>query len=99
MRTLNIYPVEKMREWIAEGKTQQWIGEQLGIPTKLIQKACKKHGIALGVGGIRGDAELQTQLIELGARFLIAGSDTTYLAAAASKDASSLRELIAGIKK
>jgi hypothetical protein len=45
MRTLHIYPVEKMREWIAEGKTQQWIGEQLGIPTKLIQKACKKHGI------------------------------------------------------
>jgi 2-keto-3-deoxy-L-rhamnonate aldolase RhmA len=53
----------------------------------------------MGIGGIRGDAELQTQLIELGAKFLIAGSDTTYLAAAASKDAASLRELIAGIKK
>ena len=84
--------------------TEMGIPGQLRHPSLLeayqtVAKACKKHGIALGVGGIRGDTELQTQLIELGARFLIAGSDTTYLAAAASKDASSLRELIAGIKK
>jgi 2-keto-3-deoxy-L-rhamnonate aldolase RhmA len=84
--------------------TEMGIPGQLRHPSLLeayqtVAKACKKHGIALGVGGIRGDAELQTQLIELGARFLIAGSDTTYLAAAATKDASSLRELIAGIKK
>jgi 2-keto-3-deoxy-L-rhamnonate aldolase RhmA len=83
---------------------------EMGIPGQLrhpqllaayqtVAQACKKHGIAMGIGGIRGDAELQTQLIELGAKFLIAGSDTTYLAAAASKDAASLRELIAGLKK
>jgi 2-keto-3-deoxy-L-rhamnonate aldolase RhmA len=53
----------------------------------------------MGIGGIRGDAELQTQLIGLGARFLISGSDTTYLAAAASKDAAALRALIGDIKK
>jgi hypothetical protein len=84
--------------------TEMGIPGQLRHPSLLeayqtVAKACKKHGIALGVGGIRGDAELQTQLIELGARFLIAGSDTTYLAAAAGKDAASLRELIGGIKK
>ena len=83
---------------------------EMGIPGQLrhpqllaayqtVAQTCKKHGIAMGIGGIRGDAELQTQLIELGAKFLIAGSDTTYLAAAASKDAASLRELIAGLKK
>lgn len=56
MRTLYTYPVEKMREWIAEGKTQEWIGQQLGIPTKLIQKACKKHGIQCQRTGPRSGA-------------------------------------------
>ena len=83
---------------------------EMGIPGQLrhpklleayqtVAQACKKHGIAMGIGGIRGDTELQTQLIGLGARFLIAGSDTTYLAAAASKDAAALRALIDDIKK
>ena len=83
---------------------------EMGIPGQLrhprlleayqtVAKACQQNGIAMGIGGIRGDAELQTQLIELGARFLIAGSDTTYLAAAASKDAAALRELIGAMKK
>ena len=41
--------------------------------------------------GVRGDAELQTRLIGLGARFLIAGSDTSYLDAAMRKDVQTLR--------
>jgi hypothetical protein len=44
-RKYNHYPVEQMKLWIAEGKTQQWIGDQLGFSHKLIYKACKKHGI------------------------------------------------------
>jgi len=83
---------------------------EMGIPGQMrhpklleafqtVGKACKKHNIAMGIGGIRGDTELQTQLIELGARFLIAGSDTTYLASAASKDTAALRELIGAMKK
>jgi 2-keto-3-deoxy-L-rhamnonate aldolase RhmA len=54
-------------------------------------RACTAHGKVLGVGGIRGDTELQAQLLGLGARFLIAGSDVGYLAAAAKKDADALR--------
>ena len=50
-------------------------------------------GKTLGVGGIRGDAELQKDLIGLGARFLIAGSDVTYLMTAARQDAGLLRAL------
>jgi 2-keto-3-deoxy-L-rhamnonate aldolase RhmA len=82
---------------------------EMGIPGQLrhpklleayqtVAKACKNHNIAMGIGGIRGDTELQTQLIELGAKFLIAGNDTAYLAAAASKDATALRELIGAMK-
>jgi 2-keto-3-deoxy-L-rhamnonate aldolase RhmA len=56
--------------------------------------ACRKHGKHLGVGGIRGDAELQRELVELGARCIIAGNDTAYLAAAARKDVDTLRGLL-----
>ena len=83
--------------------TEMVIPGQLRHPRLLeayqaVAKACKKHNVAMGIGGIRGDTELQTQLIALGAKFLIAGSDTTYLAAAAGKDAAALRDLIGGMK-
>jgi len=39
------YPVDKIRQWIAQGKTQAWIGQQLGVDAKLIYKVCKKHAI------------------------------------------------------
>jgi 2-keto-3-deoxy-L-rhamnonate aldolase RhmA len=66
----------------------------MGIPGQLrrpslpdayrsVADTCRAHGKALGVGGIRGDAELQKQLLDLGARFLIAGNDVSYLMVAA----------------
>jgi 2-keto-3-deoxy-L-rhamnonate aldolase RhmA len=77
---------------------------RLGIPGQLrhpklreafeaAAKACSRHGKTLGVGGIRGDLELQRDLVQLGARFIIAGSDTGYLAAAARHDVEALRGL------
>ncbi len=77
---------------------------ELGIPGELkhpklraaydaVAKACKAHGKAIGVGGIRGDLELQTQLYRLGARFIIAGNDVAYLAGAAKSDVQTLRKL------
>ena len=43
------YPIESIRTWIAEGKTQQWIATELGMTgktgPKLIYKVCKKHKI------------------------------------------------------
>lgn len=77
---------------------------ELGIPGQLrhpklreayetAAKACRAHGKTLGVGGIRGDLELQRDLVQLGARFIIAGNDTNYLAAAARKDVEALRGL------
>ena len=77
---------------------------EMGIPGQLrhpklrdafeaAAKACRNHGKTLGVGGIRGDLELQRDLVQLGARFIIAGNDTGYLAAAARKDVETLRGL------
>jgi 2-keto-3-deoxy-L-rhamnonate aldolase RhmA len=77
---------------------------EMGIPGELrhprlraayetVARACATHGPVLGVGGIRGDLELQKELVRLGARFLIAGSDVGYLAAAARNDAELLRAI------
>ena len=77
---------------------------ELGIPGQLrhprlreayeaTAAACRAHGKGLGVGGIRGDLELQTDLVRMGARFIIAGSDVTYLTAAAKKDVEALRAI------
>jgi len=77
---------------------------ELGIPGQLrhpdlraafetVAKACERHGKILGIGGIRSDIQLQTELIGMGARFIIAGSDVTYLMEAARQDAAKLRAL------
>jgi 2-keto-3-deoxy-L-rhamnonate aldolase RhmA len=58
-----------------------------------VARACKAQGKTLGVGGIRGDLQLQGELVALGARFIIAGGDLSYLAAAARKDVEALRGL------
>ena len=76
---------------------------ELGIPGQLrhpklreafetTAAACKAHNKVLGIGGIRGDLELQSELFRLGGKFIIAGSDVTYLTAAARGDAKRLRD-------
>ena len=78
---------------------------ELGIPGELrhpklkqayqaVAAACRQHGKTLGVGGVRGDLELQRELVALGGRFIIAGSDVGYLSAAARKDAEVLKGLL-----
>ncbi|ODU87749.1 MAG: hypothetical protein ABT00_08090 [Bordetella sp. SCN 68-11] len=78
----------------------------MGIPGQLhhpdlfkayetVAAACHRHGKTLGIGGIRGDLALQKRLVALGASFLIAGSDVTYLMAAARKDAADIRQALA----
>ena len=49
-------------------------------------KACKTHGKLLGVGGIRGDVGHVAELVKLGARFVIAGSDVQYLIKSAAEE-------------
>lgn len=58
-----------------------------------VARACKAHGKAMGVGGARGDRELQQYLIGLGVRYLTTGSDVGYLMAAATADATAIRML------
>jgi 2-keto-3-deoxy-L-rhamnonate aldolase RhmA len=77
---------------------------ELGVPGQIhdprvldayrrVARACAAHGRVLGIGGIRGDLDLQRELVALGARFIIAGNDVSYLASAAREDAVRLNDL------
>jgi len=58
-----------------------------------VAEACHSHGKVLGVGGIRHNVALQGELIRLGARFVIAGTDVIYVLAGARQDTTALREI------
>jgi hypothetical protein len=47
----------------------------------------------MGVGGARGDRELQRYLIDLGVRYLTIGSDVGYLMAAGKADVEAIRKI------
>ena len=49
----------------------------------------------LGVGGIRGDVGHVAELVKLGARFVIAGSDVQYLMKSARDEVAALRKAMA----
>jgi len=61
-----------------------------------VAAACRAHGKVLGVGGIRHNTALQGELIRLGARFVIAGTDVNYVLAGARQDTAALREISLG---
>jgi 2-keto-3-deoxy-L-rhamnonate aldolase RhmA len=58
-----------------------------------VAAACRMHNKVLGVGGIRHNTVLQGELIRLGARFVIAGTDTNYVLAGARQDTTALRAI------
>jgi 2-keto-3-deoxy-L-rhamnonate aldolase RhmA len=58
-----------------------------------VARACKAHGKAMGVGGARGDRDLQRYLIDLGVRYLTSGSDVGYLMNAARADVEAIRKI------
>ena len=56
--------------------------ERISEYYKIVAKACKKHGKWMGMGGVP-QPEIQEKYINMGARFLLAGQDLTYLLGAA----------------
>ena len=58
-----------------------------------VARACKAHGKSMGVGGARGDRELQQYLLGLGVQYLTTGSDVGYLMGAAGADVKAIRSL------
>ena len=66
---------------------------QLRTAYERVATACRAHKKVLGVGGIRHNTNLQGELIRLGARFVIAGTDTNYVLAGARQDTAALRAI------
>jgi len=56
-----------------------------------VADACALHGKIFALGGVRGDAALAADYAAMGARFIIAGMDATYMLAAARADIVSIR--------
>jgi 2-keto-3-deoxy-L-rhamnonate aldolase RhmA len=56
-------------------------------------KAARSRGKSLGIGGVLFDHELQTELVRLGARYLTAGHDVTYLLRGARADVERMRTI------
>lgn len=83
------------------------VSNEMGIPAdyhhprmravyEKVAMAARKHGKAMGVGGIRGDFEMQKYLLGIGVRYLTSGSDVSYLMTAARAEAKVLRGIKLG---
>ena len=55
--------------------------------------ACRSNGKHAGIGGLAGRPDLTAALVSAGARFVSAGSDQSFMIAAAGERARALREL------
>lgn len=56
-------------------------------------RAARSRGKSLGIGGVLFDHELQTELVRLGARYLTAGHDVTYLLRGARADVERMKTI------
>jgi 2-keto-3-deoxy-L-rhamnonate aldolase RhmA len=59
---------------------------------RTVAKACRAHGTIFGIAGIR-DLELLGELVELGLRFVSAGTDAGFMTEAATAHAARLRTI------
>jgi 2-keto-3-deoxy-L-rhamnonate aldolase RhmA len=59
---------------------------------RTVAKACRAHDTVFGIAGIR-DLELITELVELGLRFVSAGTDAGFMSEAAGAQAARLRTI------
>ena len=57
--------------------------------------ACKKHGKHPGMGGVY-EPDLMKEYVDMGARFILGGSDFSFLMAGAKQRASTLRSMLPG---
>lgn len=60
---------------------------------QIVGDACRAHGKALGMGGVY-DRDTASRYVKAGARFVLTGSDHTYLLAGAKARADLLRQVL-----
>lgn len=70
----------------------QYENEHFHSAVESVAAACRKHGVALGVAGIKS-LDLLKRFVGLGLRFISAGTDVGMMTEAATARAQALREL------
>lgn len=70
----------------------QYENEHFHNAVESVAAACRKHGVALGVAGIKS-VDLLKRFVGLGLRFISAGTDVGMMTEAATARAQALREL------
>jgi 2-keto-3-deoxy-L-rhamnonate aldolase RhmA len=73
----------------------QFRDDELLDALRTVAKACRAHDTVFGIAGIR-DLELLTELVELGLRFVSAGTDAGFMSEAAGAHATRLRAISVG---
>lgn len=61
-----------------------------------VAAAARAHGLAMGVGGARGDRKLQAELLKLGVRYLTCGADVGYVVDGGRADSAAIRAMPLG---
>lgn len=69
-------------------------GADLRAACETVAAACAAHGKVFALGGVRGNAALVRDYAAMGARFIIAGTDTIYLTAGARADVAAIRAVL-----
>ena len=71
----------------------QYKHDRMRAAFEKVGAAARKHGKAMGVGGVREDFEFQSWLFGIGVRYLTGGSDVGYILSAGRADVKRLREV------
>jgi len=71
-------------------------GPSVRAACETVADACAAHGKTFAIGGVRGNAALVRDYVAMGARFIIAGTDTIYLTAGARADVAAIRAALDG---
>jgi len=71
-------------------------GAEVRTACETVAAACAAHGKVFAIGGVRGNAALVRDYVAMGARFIIAGTDTIYLTAGARADVAAIRAVLGG---
>jgi len=67
--------------------------ERMRAAYETVAAAAKRHGKAMGVGGVRQDVAFQSWLLKLGVRYLTSGSDTLYILSGGRADVKQIRDV------
>ena len=90
--TLGLRNVLWDKHWFRKIRSVIDIHKEKDAYTKVIE-ACKKYGKTPGMGGVYNE-ELMSEYIKMGMRFILSGSDLSFMMQSASQRSNKLRSFL-----